>query len=107
MARLGIPWPGTARHGAAGVARHGAAGQAPARGGRAWPGVHAVSSADGERELATGLLSKDVTFRLIVSGRVGEKEIERLIRKLQLDKEILAEADEERGAACEHHEVCR
>jgi hypothetical protein len=45
----------------------------------------------GERELTTGLLSKDANFRLIVSGPVGVKEIERLIRKLELDKEILAE----------------
>jgi hypothetical protein len=39
----------------------------------------------------TGLLSKDANFRLIVSGHVGVKEIERLIKKLELDKEILAE----------------
>ena len=44
-----------------------------------------------ERELTTGLLSKDANFRLIVSGPVGVKEIERLIQKLQLDKEILAD----------------
>ncbi len=47
----------------------------------------------GERELTTGLLSKEANFRLIVSGPVGVKEIERLIAKLELDKEILAEAD--------------
>lgn len=47
----------------------------------------------GERELTTGLLSKDANFRLIVSGPVGVKEIERLIAKLELDKEILAEPD--------------
>lgn len=51
---------------------------------------------EGERELTTGLLSKDASFRLIVSGKVGEKEIERLIRKLELDKEILAEATDEK-----------
>jgi hypothetical protein len=49
----------------------------------------------GERELTTGLLSKEATFRLIVSGPVGVKEIERLIAKLELDKEILAEQGEE------------
>jgi ribosomal protein L7Ae-like RNA K-turn-binding protein len=49
--------------------------------------------ATGERELTTGLLSKSASFRLIVSGDVGVKEIERLIAKLQLDKEILADAD--------------
>ena len=42
--------------------------------------------AEGERELTTGLLSKDASFRLIVSGQVGVKEIERPIRKLELDK---------------------
>jgi hypothetical protein len=50
----------------------------------------------GERELTTGLLSKDANFRLIVSGPVGVKEIERLIAKLELDKEILAEPDAEK-----------
>jgi hypothetical protein len=49
---------------------------------------------DGERELTTGLLSKTASFRLIVSGDVGVKEIERLIAKLELDKEILAETDD-------------
>ncbi|HLH10949.1 MAG TPA: hypothetical protein VKV77_03595 [Methylovirgula sp.] len=48
---------------------------------------------DGERELTTGLLSKDASFRLIVSGNVGVKEIERLIKKLELDKEILADTE--------------
>jgi hypothetical protein len=43
---------------------------------------------ESERELTTGLLSKDASFRLIVSGSVGVKEIERLIKKLELDKEI-------------------
>ena len=52
----------------------------------------------GERELTTGLLSKGSSFRLIVSGPVGVKEIERLIAKLELDKEILGEADEEGGS---------
>jgi hypothetical protein len=48
----------------------------------------------GERELTTGLLAKDASFRLIVTGEIGVKEIERLIKKLELDKEILAEQDE-------------
>lgn len=44
-----------------------------------------------ERELTAGLLSKRASFRLIVSGPVGAREIERLIRKLELDKAILAD----------------
>lgn len=47
----------------------------------------------GERELTTGLLAKDASFRLIVTGNVGVKEIERLIKKLELDKEILADQE--------------
>jgi hypothetical protein len=51
---------------------------------------------EGERELTTGLLSKGgASSRLIVSGQIGEKEIERLIKKLELDKEILAEQEPE------------
>lgn len=50
---------------------------------------------DGERELTAGLLSKDASFRLIVNGQVGVKEIERLIQKLELDKEILADTTED------------
>lgn len=50
----------------------------------------------GERELTTGILSKGASFRLIVSGSVGAKEIERLIKKLELDKEILADVVEQR-----------
>jgi hypothetical protein len=53
---------------------------------------------DGERELTTGILSKDTKFRLIVSGPVGVKEIERLISKLELDKDILAEIDYVEGS---------
>jgi hypothetical protein len=53
----------------------------------------------GERELTKGILAKDASFRLIVSGNIGVKEIERLIKKLELDKEILAEQDEGEEAA--------
>ena len=53
---------------------------------------------EGERELTIGLLSKDASFRLIVSGPIGVREIERLIKKLELDKEILADDGEEAAA---------
>ena len=32
----------------------------------------------GERELTTGLLAKDASFRLIVTGKIGVKEIAEL-----------------------------
>jgi hypothetical protein len=60
------------------------------------PALPVISKAKimgGERELTSGILSKDANFRLIVSGPVGVKEIERLIAKLELDKEILATSD--------------
>ena len=47
------------------------------------------------RELTTGLPAKDASFRLIVSGNIGVKEIERLIQKLEIDKDILADQAEE------------
>lgn len=49
-----------------------------------------ASLGTGERELVAGLLSKEATFRVVVSGPVGVKEIERLIMKLELDKDIIA-----------------
>ena len=57
------------------------------------PKREAVKLTDTERELTTGLLAKDASFRLIVSGRIGAKEIDMLIAKLQLDRDILAEPD--------------
>jgi hypothetical protein len=53
----------------------------------------------GERNLVTGLLSKDANSRLVVSGPIGVKEMERLIQKLELDKEILADPDPEKDEA--------
>ena len=41
--------------------------------------------------------SKDASFWLIVSGNIGVKEIERLIEKLELDQEILADQNDEAG----------
>lgn len=38
-----------------------------------------------------------LAFRLIVSGKIGVKELERLIQKLEIDKEILADQDEPEG----------
>lgn len=57
-----------------------------------------VKIMEGERELTTGLLAKGTNFRLIVSGPIGVKEIERLISKLELDKEILAEPEDKTDA---------
>lgn len=54
-----------------------------------------VNLMTGERELTTGLLSKGASFRLIVNGEIGVKEIERLIKKLEFDKEILADIESE------------
>jgi hypothetical protein len=43
-----------------------------------------------EREWKKGQLAKDVSYRLIVTGNVGVKEIEQLIKHLELEKEMLA-----------------
>jgi hypothetical protein len=47
--------------------------------------------AEGEREISAGMLAAGTVYRLLVKGRVGAREIDRLIRKLELDKEILAD----------------
>ncbi len=48
-----------------------------------------------QRILTKGMLSKGSTFEIIVSGQIGLKELNMLIRKLELDKEILAEGAED------------
>lgn len=46
-----------------------------------------------ERVLQSGMLSKTASYRVVVSGQVGVAEIDRLLRKLEMDKEILADPD--------------
>jgi hypothetical protein len=48
-----------------------------------------------ERVLQSGILSKEASYRVIVSGPVGTAEIDRLLKKLEMDKEILADPDPE------------
>lgn len=48
-----------------------------------------------ERVLQSGMLSKAASYRVIVSGPVGVSEIDRLLKKLEVDKEILADPDPE------------
>jgi hypothetical protein len=50
---------------------------------------------DGQRTLTSGILSTEANFEVLVTGPVGVKEIERLIRKLEIDKEILADKSDE------------
>jgi hypothetical protein len=53
--------------------------------------IQQLQPGEAERELTRGLLSGEASFRLFVRGKIGVREIERLIKKLELDKEILAE----------------
>jgi hypothetical protein len=46
-----------------------------------------------ERVLQSGMLSKQASFRVLVTGPVGLAEIEKLIAKIEMDKDILAEPD--------------
>ncbi len=50
---------------------------------------------ENERVLADGILLKTATFRVVVSGTIGPKEIERLIKKLEMDKVILSDPDDD------------
>jgi hypothetical protein len=51
------------------------------------------------RELTADLLSKEAKFRLIASRPTGAKEIERLIKNPEINKEILADQDRENEEA--------
>jgi hypothetical protein len=50
---------------------------------------------EGEREWLRGPLSKDVSYRLLVSGDMGAKEIGKLIRLLTAQKLVLEDNDED------------
>ena len=47
---------------------------------------------EGERLLQSGIPSRDgASYRLIVSGHIGVRELEKLVSKIEIDKEILAD----------------
>lgn len=46
-----------------------------------------------ERAFAGGMLSVTTTYRLLITGDCGLKELERLIRILTVQKQILEEAE--------------
>jgi hypothetical protein len=52
----------------------------------------------GERELTTELPAREASFRLIASGKVAVKEIERLIQKPEIDKENFVDQEGEAAA---------
>lgn len=52
---------------------------------------HSINVED-ERILQQGFLSKNSTYKIIVKGAIGVRELERLIRKLEFEKEILCES---------------
>lgn len=49
----------------------------------------------GEREMLRGPLSREVSYRLLVSGDLGPREIGKLIKLLQAQKAVLTDDDEE------------
>ncbi len=55
-----------------------------------------MTTNDESRVFCKGLLSKRATFCLLVRGEMGVKEMECLIARMELDREILAEPDPER-----------
>ena len=57
-----------------------------------------------EREMSRGLLSKDAGFRLIVNGQIGPKEIDTLIKKLEIDKLLLQEVSKSMATEYEDDE---
>ncbi len=58
------------------------------------PTIKGVTLMENERVWSDGILSKEATYRVIVSGKIGPKEIDRLIAKLLLDREILADLED-------------
>jgi len=57
--------------------------------------IGGVLTQPGEREFLRGPLSRDATYRLVVSGEIGAKELARIIKVLTLQKEMLMESEAE------------
>lgn len=60
----------------------------------ALPQLAEITTASNEKEWLRGPLSKGVSYRLIVSGEVGSKEIGKLIKLLAAQKLVLEDDDE-------------
>jgi hypothetical protein len=58
-----------------------------------------VKLANGEREWLRGPLSKEASYRLIVAGDLGPKEIGKLIKLLKAQQAVLSDEDEDDEAA--------
>ncbi|WP_028969012.1 hypothetical protein [Sphingomonas sp. URHD0057] len=69
--------------------------QAPAQRPKPAAREEGLAMAVHERVLQSGMLSKQASYRVIVSGPVGIAEIERLIAKIEMDKDILSEPDDD------------
>lgn len=52
-----------------------------------------IATSENEREWLRGPLSRDIGYRLIVSGDIGPKEIGKLIKLLEAQKEVLSDFD--------------
>jgi hypothetical protein len=55
----------------------------------------AVRTEPNEREWLRGPLSRDVSYRLVVSGELGPKEIGKLIKLLKAQQAVLTDEDGE------------
>ena len=58
----------------------------------------ALPSMHKEREYLRGLLSRDASYRLLVSGDIGPKELGRMIKLLQAQKAILEDDTDKEGS---------
>jgi hypothetical protein len=58
----------------------------------------ASASMDKEREYLRGVLSRDSSYRLLVSGDIGPKELGRMIKLLQAQKAILEDDADKDGS---------
>lgn len=58
-----------------------------------------LRTAGGEREWLRGPLSKETSYRLIVAGDLGPKEIGKLIKLLKAQQAVLSDEDDDEGGA--------
>jgi hypothetical protein len=57
----------------------------------------ALPSTNKEREYLRGVISRDTSYRLLVSGDIGPKELGKMIKLLQAQKAILEDEPDKEG----------
>ena len=67
----------------------------------AWSAVLHALGRDCSEQRIRGQLTRESAYRLLVSGEIGVKELNKIIRVLTLQRELLSDSDDDEATADE------